>query len=367
MKRFCTSTVRIGLLSSVVRPANQGQGTSAARKRRLVACLNMALLLLIMLSVPLLAQSNSCQIGILYYFGDTVLPGPAYCGPGQGPFSFMCYYNTKGCAPPGAAQETPACPQCVLAGKPISLSTGNTFIRQIDIRLAGSGGGLLLTRTWNSLWPSTQSGSKDGMFGSQWRSNYEERVFVGSDGYIKYSRADGSFWSFGYGSYGSWGVAAPANETSTLTQGSSYWTITFRNGEQRRFDNSSGSLITIIDRNGNTTQLSYDGLNRLTTVTDAALRHLYFQYPDSSTYHVNSVTSDVGHSVSYTYDVQGRLLQVTETDGSILSFEYDANSLISAVKDASGKILEAHTYDSAGRGLSSSRANGVESLTVSYP
>ena len=40
--------------------------------------------------------------------------------------------------------------------------------------------------------------------------------------------------------------------------------------------------------------------------------------------------------------------------------------MITAVKDSQGKVLEAHTYDSAGRGLSSSRANGVESVTISF-
>jgi uncharacterized protein RhaS with RHS repeats len=50
-----------------------------------------------------------------------------------------------------------------------------------------------------------------------------------------------------------------------------------------------------------------------------------------------------------------------------MTFEYDANSLISAVKDTDGKLLEGHTYDAQGRGLTSTRANGVDSVTVSYP
>lgn len=32
-----------------------------------------------------------------------------------------------------------------------------------------------------------------------------------------------------------------------------------------------------------------------------------------------------------------------------------------------GKLLEGHTYDPQGRGLTSTRANGVDSVTVSYP
>jgi YD repeat-containing protein len=150
---------------------------------------------------------------------------------------------------------------------------------------------------------------------------------------------------------------------SALTQ----WTLTFQNGEQRIFSYTSGSLESIIDRNGNTTQLTYDGLNRLVTVADPGGRHLYFGYANNTSYLVTSVTSDVGLSLSYTYDSQGRLIQVTEPDLSTLSFAYDSNSLITSVTDSNGKILESHTYDSEGRGLTSSRANGVEAVTVSYP
>jgi len=50
-----------------------------------------------------------------------------------------------------------------------------------------------------------------------------------------------------------------------------------------------------------------------------------------------------------------------------LSFDYDAQSRITAVRDADGKDLQSHTYDAMGRGKTSSRANGVDSVTVSYP
>ncbi len=167
---------------------------------------------------------------------------------------------------------------------------------------------------------------------------------------------------------GIWGVAAPANVAVTLVaqSGTQNWTMTFQNGEQRIFSQTSGSLIAIIDRNGNTTQLSYDAVNRLITVTDPASRHLYFTYPSDTSRLVTSVTSDVGLSLSYAYDNQGRLTTVTKPDQTTIAFEYNGSSLITAVKDSNGKILESHTYDSNGRGLTSSRANGVEAVTVSY-
>ena len=147
-------------------------------------------------------------------------------------------------------------------------------------------------------------------------------------------------------------------------------TLTFKNGEQRIFDATSGNLLSIIDRNGNTTQLTYDASYRLITVTDPASRHLYFSYATPASFLVTGVSSDTGVSLSYTYDGQGRLSQYTKPDNTTVSFQYNAASnatLITAVLDSGGKVLESHTYDNRSRGLTSSRAGGVEALTITYP
>jgi YD repeat-containing protein len=291
--------------------------------------------------------------------------------PGEGGLSLYRVTDPT-CPPPKAPKEKNCCPTCGgcgnSAGAPISLVNGNTYIVQTDVKVPGLSDGLVLSRNWNSKWPSTQSAFQVGLFGPNWRSTYEERIFVGSDNYVKYARSDGSFWSFACPTWTSCGLVAPANVTATLSVGSNYsnWTVTFQNGEKRVFSYLSGSLTSIIDRNGNTTQLTYDALNRPVTVADPGGRHLYFTYASNSSYLVTGVSSDVGISLSYAYDSQGRLSQVTKPDLTTLSFAYDSNSLITTVTDSAGKILESHTYDSQGRGLTSSRANGVEGVTVSY-
>jgi YD repeat-containing protein len=307
------------------------------------------------------AQSgNNCIATNSFWFGDTIPRGWS-CVTGQGPFMLLCTGPSSAC---GATVWCPTCGQNVpVAGLPINLTNGNTYIQQTDVSLPGLGGGLNLNRTWSSIWPSSQGLSPVGLFGPNWRSNFEESVFMGSAG-MQYARGDGSFWIFASGSNAN--VVAPANVTATLTvQGTTSWTITFQNGEQRIFNYNGGALLSIIDRNGNATQLSYDSLNRLVTVTDPVSRHLYFTYNSNNL--VTGVTSDVGLSLSYSYDTQGRLIQITKPDLTTLSFQYDSNSLISAVLDSNGNVLESHTYDSSGRGLTASRAGGVEAVTVSYP
>ena len=102
-------------------------------------------------------------------------------------------------------------------------------------------------------------------------------------------------------------------------------------------------------------------------MTDPASRHLYFTYASPSSFLATGVTSDFGVSLSYAYDQLGRLTQVTKPDSTKVSFQYHDNGYITAVLDNNGKVLESHTYDSSGRGLTSSRAGGAEGITVSYP
>lgn len=209
------------------------------------------------------------------------------------------------------------------------------------------------------------------MFGFRWSSNFEESVFVSSNGLIEYLRGDGGIWQFAFssgdGNGNVYAPVSPANEHVTLIQKQTNWTIQFQNGEQRTFDLTTGKLQTISDRNGNTTTLSYDASSRLTTVTDAAGRHLYFTYANPSSFFVSGISSDFGISLSYSYDQMGRLTKVTKPDSTTVSFQYDDNGYITAVLDNNNKVLESHTYDSNGRGLTSSRAGGVEAITVSYP
>ncbi len=293
------------------------------------------------------------------------LPAGAYDCQGAGPFTESCKLNV--CVPP--------CPYCdAHGGHPIHLATGDVYIEQTDLKVPGLGGGLMLSRTWHSI-PFT-SRSSGGMFGPGWTSNFDESVFVDAGNFVTQLRGDGGPWYFAFNTWDGNGnptfnVGGPASQTAslmqTVMQATPNWTLSYQNGEKRVYDYFSGKLLTITDRNGNTTTLTYDASSRLVNVADAASRHLYFSYASPSSYLVTSVTSDFGVTLQYTYDNQGRLAQVTEPDATTVSFQFDQFSHITAVLDSNGKVLESHTYNTCGQGLTSSRAGGAEAITVSYP
>lgn len=356
------------------------------KKRNIVVALCM--LCLGYLRHPGTAQSQSCSVQKEVMTGFPIAPGYKVISDGVPDFAVLQYPQCS----------THICEECQKhsAGRPIDLATGNTYIRQDDIRLPGLGGGLSLSRTWNSIFRSSLSSV--GMFGPNWRSTYEERIYIDDDYTIAYARGDGAVWNFVLGASASFNPAPPANSiftyrlvapasmTAALFWGSGNWTLVLQNGEQRVFDNVTGNLLSITDRNGNTTQLSYDDSYRLTTITDPAGRHLYFTYGQQSQgifgpyYLVTGVSSDAGVSLAYTYDGLGRLAQVTYPDNTTKSFQYNASSasyLITAVLDSVGKVLESHTYFQCssplspaygwlGRGVTSVRADGAEAVSVSY-
>jgi len=85
-------------------------------------------------------------------------------------------------------------------------------------------------------------------------------------------------------------------------------------------------------------------------------------YPNLATIAQDSV----GTAATYTYS-GNNLSQVAYADASQLNYAFDVGNNITSVTDGQGKVIETHTYDSSGRGLTSSRANSVDSITIQYP
>lgn len=85
-------------------------------------------------------------------------------------------------------------------------------------------------------------------------------------------------------------------------------------------------LTKIIDPSGNSITLSYDGYNRLITITDAVGKITTLSYGNSSDiYKITQVTDPFGRMASFTY-VNGLLSQTTDALGLTSTFGYNTGS-----------------------------------------
>ena len=220
---------------------------------------------------------------------------------------------------------------------------------------------------WNSLIDSEGATRNAGLFGDGWRSTYEEQLQTIGGSVVRYWRPNGSSMLFEYeGTNVGYVLISPIQEHALLTMGTGTDnpTIIFPNGDVHTFS-STGELLSIQDRNGHLTSLQYDAYNRLSNVTDPAGRQLIFNYATPTSTVVSSVQDAVGVIAQYTYDgsPSPHLLSVAYADNSSIQFTYTGN-LITQVADGTGAVLETHTYNSAGQGLTSAEAGGVNAVTV---
>ena len=295
-------------------------------------------------------------------------PNPGYVGPDN--FTYQVCDNFGSCANATVSltvlsiddAENLGVGSCnKTVGEPVNVTNGNMYLQQSDYLLPGIGPAINITRTYNSMSQSM------GLFGKGWSSAYDESIKVLSATYVRWFRADGQATNFMRASASD--PFSPVEEDfhGTLVKNAdNSFTLAFVNGGAHRF-NAAGKLISLADRMGNQTMLAYNSSSRLTSVTDPFARVLTVT-PDTNG-RIISIRDSLGTVASYSYGSSGELLSVTYPDNSAFHFAYtlaNGNLLLASVTDALGNLVEAHTYDTQGRAITSEKQGGVERYSLSF-
>jgi RHS repeat-associated protein len=238
--------------------------------------------------------------------------------------------------------------------EPINTAIGNYFSTHVDLSVPGRGLSFTFTRSYNSRDPYS------GPLGFGWTHSYN--IFLTVDagsGVVTIKEADGHQVSFNP-SGGSYAPATKGLFDNLKKNVDGSFTLTRKNQTQLNFS-SSGRLLTIVDRNGNTQTLSYVGIN-LTVITDSSGRIFHLSYDASN--RLVTLVDPIGRAIHYAYDVSGNLISAQDALGGTTQYEYDTSHRMTAGTDPRGNIYMQNTYDTAGRVIQQKNARGFATTLV---
>ncbi len=224
-------------------------------------------------------------------------------------------------------------------GDPVDCATGNLYETHTDLNIPGLNGGLTLTRNYNSQAAANQT--QPGALGYGWTFEFGESLSLDPSGQdATVTNADGSEVTFTENADGSYSAPPWVQATLIKNQDGSY-SYTLPDQHVYTFD-ATGELEDIVDRNGNTTSLAYNGSGELQTVTDASGRQLTFSYNSSG--QIQQITDPANRTVQYGYDSAGNLTSVTDAGGGTWTYGYDGLHELTSITDPCGGVVS-NTYN----------------------
>lgn len=270
-------------------------------------------------------------------------------------------------------------PHCSYAGQrtggtdPINLGSGNLFEEILDYQSNGNNP-LLFKRYYNS---DDAAGAIISPLGAHWSSTYDRYISVISPTEVQVQREDGSIYYFKYSS-STWKTSTNLNVKLTQTGSGvgSTWVFTDQNSNVENYNQGSAtqaSLTSIVDLNNYTRTLTYTS-GKLTNVTDSMGRSLVFTYNGNN--RLATVTAPGGLVITFAYNngvgTGDRLLSATYNTSPASSqiYAYTQSGwpfALTSMTDENGDVYKTWTYDAAtGRALSSKLGAATDQHTVNY-
>ncbi|MEV7195094.1 DUF6531 domain-containing protein [Streptomyces sp. NPDC093510] len=261
---------------------------------------------------------------------------------------------------------------------PIDVATGDMLLPQTDVALPGTLP-LVLERTHVSSY------RWGGWFGPSWASTLDQRLQADDDGFI-YAAPDGARLSYpplapdsadpvypGGGSRLSLSWDTEVDGALRITDPDTGHSYVFHS--PRPADDSQAvdlPLQTIVDRNGQRITLHYADDGFPTEVSHSggyriALDH-HPHLPRIASLRLLDPVQPEGNGtllVSYGYDEDGHLTEVTNSSGLPLRFTYDDVGRITSWTDRNDTVYQ-YTYDESGRVVHTAGSDGFLSGTLAY-
>jgi RHS repeat-associated protein len=308
--------------------------------------------------------------------GGDVFPG---CGPNP---TAEVDLNVDVPAPDGDCNPDRWCPTCggasnqtsASGGHPISFGSGDVSLTEGLFSIDQQPLSLHFSITYHSEKPIYPALVYAPM-GNGWTHTFNDLVRpVGSSGLFLYRvDGDGHETLFEGRPNGPWFPTSPAELTGreSVAAVNGQYVLTDIDGNVLKYDGASGRWQSTTDRWGNALTSNYDNSGVLTGVTDTEGRTIAFTYGGGG---VASVALPTGETWRFQYDgvSLSAVFDPIHTGATPWrTYDYVNDShliprLLAHARDEAGALLEGHTYDGQGRGLTSVAEGGRDSMTVSY-
>lgn len=239
---------------------------------------------------------------------------------------------------------------------PVNTRTGNFTHQEVDITIPTRGLPLTFERSYNSR------DLASGPLGRGWTHNYSMRLITATVGVSQIATlvaphgARLRFTQNGNGSFS----AGPGVRASLIRQADGHYTVTRGDQAIYTFD-AAGRLVSLADKNGNTTTLSYTA-NRLTAITAPDGRALQLAYDGQG--RLSQLTDPISRTVSYTYTTAGRSATVIDRGGGQTTYGYNPDGYLATLTDPTHHTVT-NTYDIRGRVLTQTNTLG-QATTFAY-
>lgn len=227
----------------------------------------------------------------------------------------------------------------ICVNEPVNIATGNYYANEEDLNISDIGLPLKIQRSYNSI------NSKVGIMGKSWRMNYESSISIDSiTGNAIVNYPDGHVGRF---------VAKAESNEFISPQGifeqlkkdtDGNFSLLLKDKSVYKYD-SSGRVISISDKNGNTITLAYDNYGQINTITGQSGKKLILTFENGK---LATVTDPQNRVIRYFYNSEGNLSKVKGIGGGEKNYTYNSYGLTSISDENNKKFIE-NEYDKFNR------------------
>ena len=236
---------------------------------------------------------------------------------------------------------------------PVNAATGSFSESFTDLAVPGRGGGLSVTRTYDSL-AAVDTTTPPGIFGTGWASPFDQHLdlsqVTATDPLVTWVQETGAQAAFAGDGTGAWAPLDGMTEatlTQTGTGSSATWTATLQDGTAYGFD-SSGRLTSITDRDGYVTTLTWTSSSLTVSDSNATwgLARLSVLDVRVELFGAGDVGDrSCGRTITYGY-TSGQVSSATSLTGGQWNYGY-STKLLTTIQDPATRDDD-NQYDSTG-------------------